>query len=391
MTRELRRAWFGTALSFFLNAIAWASIVVRLPEIKATLSIGNGQLGLVLLVSVGGALSALRFAGTWCARYGSSPVLVTAAIVGALFLPVVTWVPNVPVFIAGVFAFMFNTATMDMAQNAQAVAIEHAASKKIMGRLHGIWSIGGIAGGILGGVLAGAEVPLLIQGFVMSAFVIIVILLARPMYLPGSADQHAPEAAHEEAAKQHRYPLAFWLLGLVGLCGALGEGAAGDWGAVLLHDTWGASAFVASLPYVAFQTTMVVGRFSSDALSTRIGRSRLLRMCGIITTVGLTAGLLIGNVAGVLLGWLSIGLGVSVVVPMVFSAAGALALKRYSHVLVPAQAVSVVSGVVYSAFLFGPPPIGFLADVFTLRWAMLLVSFLGLGIFFGAGITKQVD
>ena len=107
--------------------------------------------------------------------------------------------------------------------------------------------------------------------------------------------------------------------------------------------------------------------------------------------IGLTAGLIIGDVAGVLLGWLSLGLGVSVVIPMVFSAAGALALKRYSDTIVPAQAVAVISGVVYSAFLFGPPMMGVLADAVTLRWAMLLISALGLGIFFGSSVVKQVD
>ncbi len=389
MTRELRRAWLGTAIWFFLNAVGWASIIVRMPEIKQRLGASNGVLGLLLLVSVGGALSALRPAGIWSARFGSRPVMITAALGGAVMLPFVAWVPNAATFVVTVFIFMFTTANMDMSQNAHAVAIEHGSGKKVMGRLHGLWSVGGITGGFIGGGFAALGVSLLTQGIVMGAFIALGALLAMPLLLPASADQHEPERRAD--GKKHRYPLAFWILGLVGLCGALGEGAAGDWGAVLLHDTWKATAFVASLPYIAFQTTMVIGRFSSDALSQRFGRSSVLRVCGAVTTIGLTAGLLIGDVPGVLLGWLSIGLGVSVVVPMVFSAAGALALKRYANIIAPSQAVSVVSGVVYSAFLFGPPLIGFLADVFTLRWAMLLVSLLGFGIFFGAGVAKQVD
>lgn len=389
MTRELRRAWLGTAMSFFLNAVAWASIVVRLPEIKATLGVSNGRLGLILLVSVFGAWAALRPAGRWCALHGSAPVLVRAGLIGAVLLPLVTWVPNVWVFILGLFAFMFASATMDMGQNAHGVAIEHAADRRIMGRLHGVWSLGGVVGGLMGGAFAALGVPLLAQGCVMGVLVIVALLGVRPLLLPASADQHEPDS-HEDKPR-HRYPVAFWVLGLVGLCAALGEGAAGDWGAVLLRDTWGASPFVASLPYIVFQSAMVTGRFSSDALSERFGRSRLLRACGAVTTIGLTAGLLIGDVPGVLLGWLSIGLGVSVVIPMVFSAAGALALRRYADVIAPAQAVAVVSGVVYSAFLIGPPLVGFLADALTLRWAMLLVSILGLGIVLGAGVTKQVD
>ncbi|MHB0928440.1 MAG: MFS transporter [Candidatus Nanopelagicales bacterium] len=389
MTRELRRAWLGTALSFFLNAVGWASVVVRMPEIKHSLGASNGVLGLLLLVSVGGSLSALRPAGKWAARFGSSPIMVVAGLCGALVLPFVGWMPNAYAFVIAVFAFMFTSASMDMGQNAQAVAIEHGSERKIMGRLHGLWSIGGITGGLLGGAFAALGVSLLQQSFIMALLIIVGVLVMRPLLLPASADRHEPEA--QATHTKHRYPLAFWILGLVGLCAGLGEGAAGDWGAVLLHDQWQASKFVASLPYIVFQTAMVTGRFSSDALSERLGRSVVLRWCGAITAVGLTAGLLIGDVLGVLIGWLSIGIGVSVVIPMVFSAAGALALKRYSAVIAPSQAVAVVSGVMYSAFLLGPPLIGFLADAVTLRWAMLLVSVMGLGIFFGAGVVKQVD
>jgi len=390
MTRELRRAWLGAAISFFLNSVAWASVIVRMPEIKEALGASNSVLGLLLLVSVGGALTALRPAGIWCAKYGSSPVIIVAAIGTAVFLPVAAWLPNAWVFVFGVFATLFCTATMDMSQNAHAVAIEHGSGKKIMGRLHGLWSVGGIAGGVIGGVCAALDISLLQQAFGMSVFVVVVILLAKPLYLPGSADRHEIEH-HERKKTRTRYPIAFWILALVGLCAALGEGAASDWGAVLLHDEWGASKFVASLPYIAFQTTMVIGRFSTDVLSERFGRAGVLRFCGAVTAIGLTAGMLIGDVPGVLLGWLSLGLGVSVVIPMVFSAAGALALKSYSDTIVPAQAVAVISGVVYSAFLFGPPLIGFLADAITLRWSMLLIAALGLGIFFGANVVKQAD
>lgn len=390
MTRELRRAWLGAAISFFLNAAGWASVIVRMPEIKQALGASNSVLGLLLLISVGGALSALKPAGLWCAKYGSSPVIVTAAIVHALLLPLAAWVPNAYVFVLGVFGTLFCTATMDMAQNAHAVAIEHGSGKKVMGRLHGLWSVGGIAGGVIGGVCAALDISLLQQSFGVAVVMIVTILLARPLYLPGSADRHEVEH-HERKKTRTRYPLAFWVLALVGLAAALGEGAASDWGAVLLHDEWGASPFIASLPYIAFQTTMVIGRFSSDWISERFGRAGILRICGLVTFFGLTAGMLIGDVAGVLLGWLSLGLGVSVVIPMVFSAAGALALKRYSDTIVPAQAVAVISGVVYSAFLFGPPLIGFLADAITLRWSMLLIAALGIGIFFGSSVVKQVD
>ena len=183
----------------------------------------------------------------------------------------------------------------------------------------------------------------------------------------------------------------FWILGLVCLCGTIGEGSAIDWGAILLRDEWDATPFVASIPYVVFQTAMVIGRFSSDFLSQRFGRAKVLLTCGLLTTFGLTGGLLVGDVVGVTAGWFLLGLGVSVVFPMTMSVAGALAIRDYSKVIAPSQAVSMVAGIAYGAFLAGPPLIGFLADAISLRWAMLVPAALGIGILFGSRIAKSVD
>ena len=359
-----------------------------MPEIKDRLQVSNGALGTTLLIGALGGLAALQLAGKWCARFGSAPVMRVSVLAGAAVFPLVANASSRWAFGALAFLFMFTIATMDIAMNAHAVAIEHESGRLIMGRLHGLWSVGGIAGGLLGGALASVEVSLAGQAMLLATAVAVISITTGPLLLPAEADRHAPsEASHVK----HRHPMLFWLLGLVGLCAAIGEGAAIDWGAVLLRDEWQVTPFVASIPYVVFQTAMVIGRFSSDALSQRFGRSKLLYVCGTLTLCGLSAGLLIGDVVGIALGWFLLGLGVSVVIPMVFSAAGAIALQRYNNVIAPSQAVAMVSGVAYAAFLAGPPVIGFVADAMTLRWAMLLPALLGIGVILGARIVKQVD
>mgnify|MGYP003346192193 FL=1 len=206
--------------------------------------------------------------------------------------------------------------------------------------------------------------------------------------LPAAADRHAPTAEQRE---KRSYPLLLWLLGLVAMCATIGEGAAIDWGALLLREEWNVTAFVASLPYVVFQSAMVIGRFSSDNLSQRFGRARVLLVCGSFTTVGLTIGLLIGDAVGIMLGWFLLGLGVSVVFPMMMSVAGAIAIREYSTVIAPAQAVSMVAGIAYASFLAGPPLLGYLGDAVSLRWAMLVPAVLGVGILAGSRIAKRVD
>ena len=181
------------------------------------------------------------------------------------------------------------------------------------------------------------------------------------------------------------------VLGLIGLCAAIGEGSASDWGAILLRDTWQAGAFLSSVPYIVFQTGMVIGRFSADGLTQKFGRARVLLVCGLVGGLGEIAGLLIGGASGVILGWLCVGLGVSVVIPTVFSLAGSIAKERYAGVIAPSQAVATVSAASYSAFMLGPTVIGFLADQISLRWAMLFPAVLVLGVAAGSRLAKAAD
>ena len=386
---RLKRATIGTALWFFMNAVGWASLVVRMPEIKDRLDVTNGELGIGLFISALGAIAALRPAGIWSAKYGSAPVMKISVFAGVSFLPLIAIAPTIWMFGGIAFFFMFTIATMDMAMNAHAVAIEHESKQLIMGRMHGLWSTGGIAGGLIGGACAAIKLPLVEQALLMALVITVIAFFSSRLLLPADVDRHEPETSAD--GKKHRYPLMFWILGLVCLCGTIGEGSAIDWGAILLRDEWEATPFVASIPYVVFQTAMVIGRFSSDFLSQRFGRAKVLLSCGLLTTFGLTGGLLVGDVIGVTVGWFLLGLGVSVVFPMTMSVAGALAIRDYSKVIAPSQAVSMVAGVAYAAFLAGPPLIGFLADAISLRWAMLVPAALGIGILFGSRIAKSVD
>ena len=122
------------------------------------------------------------------------------------------------------------------------------------------------------------------------------------MFLKGEIDLHALE----ERVKSKR-PKIFIILGLLGLCGAIGEGAASDWGGVLIRDTWHANGFLVSLPFVLFCSAMVGGRLSGDFLAHKFGPKNLITYAGLVAGIGLASGLLIGGVIGTLFSWLSLG------------------------------------------------------------------------------------
>ena len=82
--------------------------------------------------------------------------------------------------------------------------------------------------------------------------------------------------------------------------------------------------------------------------------------------------------------WLSAGIGLSIVIPMLFSQAGEIAKTRFEGQFAPSEGVAMVSGIAYFGFLVGPPTLGFLADAIGLRWAMLVPAILALIMAFGS-------
>jgi MFS family permease len=329
-------------------------------------------------------LSALRPASRAAAKYGSGPVTKYAAFTLALAVPLVGLLFNLPWFLFSLFTYGVLSSIHDLSMNAHAAALEDKAGKRVMSTFHAMWSIGGLTGGAIGGLLASANVSIRIHALFIGVFIILIASITRNWFLPATADQHVFEK-HEK----RKTPRRFLILGLLGLCGALGEGAASDWGGVLARDTFEASALMSALPYVFFSATMVIGRLSGDFLAHKFGVVKLLSWSGFIAGVGLTAGLFAGNIYGVILGWLLLGIGLSTVIPMMISATGTLANEKYPGQVSAAEGVALVTGVAYFGFVIGPPLIGYISEIVTLRWAMLLPAVLA--IIFGLSAKKVLS
>ena len=369
MDLALSRARIAVTVTFIINGFSAGSFVARIPDFKRILDISNGTLGLSLLFVSAGVFIALKPAGKYSAKFGSQPIIFFSTIalalsyllLGALFS--LTW------FWITLFIFGFVLATQDVSMNAHAVVVEQRAGRRLMSVFHAMFSVGTLFGGILGGIFSQIEITPLTQGSSLALLYIVAALLVRPLFLPASADTH-----HFGDEKRAKHPPIFAILGLFGLFAALSEGAAGDWGGVLARETFGASPFISTLPYIVFCTAMIIGRLSGDFLAHRFGASKVIAAGGVIAGTGLSAGLLIGGIPAIMVAWFLLGIGLSVVIPLMFSAAGTIALTRYSGVIAPSEAVAKVSGVSYFGFVIGPPLIGFIADAFELRWTLMLLA-----------------
>lgn len=384
MFPEVSRARVGITVTFIVNGFAAGSFVSRIPDFKRILSVSDGTLGLSLLFVSIGVFLALRPAGRNSARFGSNPVIFYATLGLALSLPLVGWLPNLTFTWLALFCFGFMMATQDVSMNAHAVLIEQRAERRLMSKFHGMFSIGTFFGGIFGGALSQWKISPLTQSLFLMVIILVCAIAVRPTLFPPTTDQH-PLTKEVRGSS----PKIFWIFGAFGLFAALSEGAAGDWGGVLARDTFQATPFISTLPFIFFTLAMTIGRFSGDLLAHRFGAARVIAFGGSIASVSLATGLIVGGIPMLMIAWFMLGLGLSVVIPLMFSAAGSLANTRYQGVIAPSQAIARVSGVSYFGFMVGPPLIGFIAELIELRWTLMLLVLLTASLNLAARYAKS--
>ncbi len=382
---QISRARLGVTLSFLTHGFISSTFFARIPDYKSRLELSNTVLGFCLLASSVGVLVALGPVGKLAARRGSSAVLTKTSYFLVVIAPLVGLSYNAISFAMMLFIFGVAIAAQDVCMNTHGVTLEQKSNSRYMGRFHAFWSVGGLTGAITGGLAAQLKLSEFTHALIASVIVLAVVLKNNERYLSGDEDKHV----YEEGVKKRRKPRIIYIMGLLGIAGSIGEGSAGDWGGVLARETFGASQFVGTLPFIAYSFTMVVGRFFGDQLATKFGASRLLKVGGLLGGVGLAGGLIVGGTGGIIVGWFLFGLALSTVIPLLFSAAGAMANKRFQGTISPAEAVAMISGISYFGFIVGPPLMGFLADVMTLRWAMLVPAGLAIIISASSRIFKS--
>lgn len=360
-------ARIGVSAIFFINGFAFASWVPHIPIVQARLGLSAGQLGLALLAVAAGALVSMPLTGTLVARFGSRAVTVTSSL---LFCPLVALPVNAPSFawLAGLLGvFGAANGAMDVAMNAHAVTVERKLGRTVMSSFHALFSLGGLTG-------SGSSILLLSWGLTPSvhmacagALGLLVILAASRVLLPGSAD----EGGEAPAFTLPRGPLL--LLGVLTFFVLMVEGAMADWSAVYLLQSLKAEAGLAGAGYAVFSLAMATGRLTGDKLVTSFGPERLVRVGGLLAAAGLGGALLLHQPVAALVGFGCVGLGLSNLIPVMFSGAGRLPGTS------PGVAIAAVSTTGFGGFLAGPPLVGFLADHIGLPGALgLLVLFLGI-------------
>jgi fucose permease len=270
--------------------------------------------------------------------------------------------------------------TQDNAINTAGVEAETQTGKSIMSGLHGMWSVGVLVGALAGSLAAKVNLDPRIQFPLMGAL-IVVAGLAATAWLAG--DPAAGTAAAEVEVPKFVWPRGLVLLiGLVAFAAIFVEFAASSWAALFMHWTMHSSQAVAAFATALFALAMAAGRLSGDAVVRRIGPVRSVRACGVLATAGCLVVAIAPDTVIAVAGFMLIGAGVSVVVPLVFAAAGHSGPS-------PAVGVAGVATISYGAGLAAPSLMGGVADLASLRVAFGLAAVIAVAIGAGAGLLSR--
>jgi predicted MFS family arabinose efflux permease len=265
-----------------------------------------------------------------------------------------------------IFGFGSNMANISV--NTQGVGVEAIYGKSILATFHGIWSLAGFVGAALGTAMIGWGIAPLQHFTGMAIFIWLGVALMRPYLVPADAPSPADQPLFVLPDK------SLMLLGVLAFCSLLSEGTMFDWSGVYFKKIVLAEKAQVGLGFSAFMAMMATGRFIADWFTDRFGRSRTLQLSGILTTVGLSIAVAFPTLLMASIGFMMVGLGVSSVVPLVYSAAGR------SRTMPAGVALAAVSTVGFAGFLLGPPLIGLVAGATSLRVSFAIIAIMGLAV-----------
>jgi MFS family permease len=335
---------------------AWAS---RIPDVQTHTGLDTTHLGFALLAASAGAVLAMSLAGVLAGRFGSHKVtpamlLGYAACVPALALANSFVTLTVALLCVGAFQ-----GSMDVAMNANGLAVEQAGTRPIMSRLHGTWSIGSFLGAFVTIAAVTAGLSVLAQFCLLAAWMAAsAAVLARIML---------PHRQAVEGSGLRRPPRRLLALGFMIFCGMLAEGSAGDWSGVYMRTSVLSTEQQAALTFGAFAVAMTVSRLVGDRMTELLGAGRLVTLGAMLGAAGLGMALALHMAVPTIVGFTMLGLGLGAIVPISLRAGG-------SQPGIPSGfGIAAVSTMGYAGMLTGPPIIGSLAGVAGLRVALGLV------------------
>lgn len=379
-TFSKEQARTAVAVFFFCQGLSFASWASRIPDIKNALQLSEAGLGSILLALPAGQLLTMPFSGRAVTRFGSKYVLRIAIIGYVVSLTNIGLVQTPWQLALALFSFGICGNLCNISVNTQALHAERIYERPSMSSFHGIWSTAGFSGALIGALMMKLDLRPWYHFLIIAGLVAITALSFQKYLLLTPVSKSA--SSFKRIKRPHGSLL---LLGAIAFCCLSAEGCMFDWSGVYFREVVVAKGYFVSLGYASFMIMMATGRFTGDGLAKRFGRRRMVQLSGLLIFSGMMIAVLFPSLIVATIGFMIVGLGVSSIIPLMYSTAGKV--KEVASGI----AIATVSGVGFFGFLMGPPLIGYIAELAGLPVSFAVIALLGILISLLINRVKEID
>ncbi len=361
---SIPRGVLATRYIFLVLGLAisiWAALI---PFIKNRLQLNEAELGGLLLLIGTGALLSMPWAGWLTNRWGCRKTLNRSTSVFLMALVLLGYTSNVFFFAVMLFIFGMSSGVIDIAMNIQASLIEKMTDRRFMSSFHGMYSLGGFLGALLFSFLLKLGLSALWAMILFSIVMISGNVFIFQRYFFPFGIQNSTKSSPFIRPKG-----IILFLSVLCFIFYLSDGVVLDWGALLMISK-GAHLELAGMAFSIFSIAITVGRLWGDQLINRFGAKTMITASGVTALVGFTVLLIAFSPFVAIIGFCIIGLGVSNLIPILFSYASQQSIVPIS------QAVSSITTLGYLGLMSGPPLMGFIAHHFHLTFVFIIVAVL---------------
>ena len=378
---------------FLLLGMVSMGWVPRIPEIKDAIGLSDGAFGFVLIGSTFGSITGAQLAGRAIHTYGSQRTIFVGVFIMPAGLAGMGAATNAVFLFASLFTMGLGYALIDMSYNFQATVVEKILGRRYMSSFHAMWSAGAFVTTVIGGAITRQVAPRT-NLFVIAAVALIAYLISAYYLLPSTIDGHKGDEEHEAKIPLFgKSVMPLWLLGFGLLSSLVGEGAASDWGAILLRDEMGYEKGVYASAFASFALAMIVSRFLGDRALDYFGPARLVQLGGYLggsiwgiamaIAIPMSSDYPIPALIIVNIGFIAAGLGIGPMFPAFILAASK------TPGIAPAVAISRVGVIGIAGFFFGPTITGAISQFSNLSIGMIYpVAMLILSGYLSRGIKR---
>ncbi|HPF95922.1 MAG TPA: MFS transporter [Mangrovimonas sp.] len=348
---------------FFIYGFNFATWTSRIPTIKEVFNLNDAQLGSILMIMPVSSITGLAVSGWMVSKFENRIPIVASTIILTLSLLFIASQHSVIMLVVGIGLFAFFMRILNISANTQSLYVQKFFNKNIVGSFHGLWSLGGVCGVLFSTLMVKNEIGLFEHFITVSIVTIVMALLGYRFLIQNDKSVSGNKLIF---GKPDKYIM---MLGIMVFLAAISEGGMFDWSGVYFKDVLKSDVF--TYGYLIFMSCMALSRFLSDYFLEIIGIRRTYFLSGAFVFLGTLISVLFPSFYVVLVGFCLIGFGTAAIFPLTFSMAGKS--TKYS----PGMAISIVATYSTIGFLIGPPLIGYLSYMFSLRYAFLLLSLMG--------------